>query len=235
MSGFTTLATEFLDTYGLAAIFVIMLCKEAGIPIPIPGDIIMLGAAARAAEGTYDVLHVIVAFEAAALLGATTQFLVARGPGRQIIYRFGRYLGLTADRLNRATAAVQKGGIMAVGLGLMTPGVRIATVAASGLAGLPLRTFLPGLVIGSSAFFAAHLVLGYAGGPLVQAALGAVNLPVLLFVALVLALGLAGWLIRSRWMRGQRAGAAAALAWSEAGCPACTAVGLLRRRGPEEA
>ena len=43
--------TPLLATYGLVAIFVIMLLKEIGLPIPIPGDLIMLVTAAQAAAG----------------------------------------------------------------------------------------------------------------------------------------------------------------------------------------
>jgi membrane protein DedA with SNARE-associated domain len=48
---------KFLVQYGLAAIFVIMLTKSAGVPIPIPGDVIILAAAARAAAG-HCILHI---------------------------------------------------------------------------------------------------------------------------------------------------------------------------------
>ena len=41
----------FLDSYGLAAACVVMLVKAMGVPIPIPGDVILLATAARAAEG----------------------------------------------------------------------------------------------------------------------------------------------------------------------------------------
>ena len=41
----------FLDTYGVAAACAIMLVKAAGVPVPIPGDVILLATAARAAEG----------------------------------------------------------------------------------------------------------------------------------------------------------------------------------------
>jgi membrane protein DedA with SNARE-associated domain len=41
----------FLIQYGLAAIFVIMLIKTIGIPIPIPGDLIIFTAAVRVAQG----------------------------------------------------------------------------------------------------------------------------------------------------------------------------------------
>ncbi len=45
---FAVLADQFLDAYGLLAVFAIMLLKEIGVPVPIPSDLIMLGAAARA-------------------------------------------------------------------------------------------------------------------------------------------------------------------------------------------
>ena len=40
-----------LEQYGLAAIFLVMLTKSAGVPVPVPADFIMLATAARAAEG----------------------------------------------------------------------------------------------------------------------------------------------------------------------------------------
>lgn len=55
----TLLANQFLDAYGLIAIFSIMLLKELGVPIPIPGDLIMLAAAARAAQGRFSWLNPI--------------------------------------------------------------------------------------------------------------------------------------------------------------------------------
>jgi hypothetical protein len=41
---------SFLDTYGLVAACALMLVKATGVPIPIPGDVILLGIAARAAQ-----------------------------------------------------------------------------------------------------------------------------------------------------------------------------------------
>jgi TRAP-type C4-dicarboxylate transport system permease small subunit len=43
-NGVTAGLTHLLDAYGLIAIFVVMLLKETGILVPIPGDLIMLGA-----------------------------------------------------------------------------------------------------------------------------------------------------------------------------------------------
>ena len=41
----------FLVQYGLAAIFLILLIKTIGVPIPVPADLIILTVAARSAQG----------------------------------------------------------------------------------------------------------------------------------------------------------------------------------------
>ncbi len=71
------------------------------------------------------------------LLGGLFQDTVARGPGRRFIYRIGKFIGLTPQRLDVMMARVRKGGSAAVALGLTMPGLRIATTPASGLADLP--------------------------------------------------------------------------------------------------
>jgi membrane-associated protein len=222
---FAALADQFLDAYGLLAVFGIMLLKEIGIPVPIPSDLIMLGAAARAAQGRFSFVAVFFAILIPMFVGGVAQFLVARGPGRQFIYRVGKYIGLTKERLDRAMETVRKGGPTAVAVGLTTPGVRIAIVPAAGMADLPLAAFVPGLLVGSAFFLSWHFALGYAGG----AALALANLPLPVLIAIavaVLILGIIGWL----FVRGRRRAALPETyaAWADASCPVCIGITLVR-------
>lgn len=235
MSQFADLANQFLNTYGLIAIFAIMLLKEIGFPVPIPADLIMLGAAASAAAGKFDgqggLIAVFLAILIPMVVGGVVQFSLAKGPGRALVYRVGRYIGLTEARLDRAMQAVRKGGTAAVTIGLTTPGVRIATVPASGLAGLSTGVFLPGLVLGSAFFLAWHFLLGYLGG----LALVLLTLPPWLLIAILLVvvvLGIAGWryaLKRARARAGAIGSGETFLAWADASCPACIAITLARQ------
>lgn len=79
-----------LDAFGLVAVCVLMLVKAAGIPVPIPGDLIVLATAARAAEGKLVLWQAFTALLLAVVLGGTAQFVMARGPGRGLVYRRGR-------------------------------------------------------------------------------------------------------------------------------------------------
>ena len=230
---FTVILDQFLDTYGLAAIFGIMLLKELGVPVPIPADLIMLGAAARAAQGKFPLAAVFLAILIPMFVGGLVQYSIAKGPGRKLIYRIGNLIGLTRERLDRAMEAVRKGGIAAVTLGLTTPGVRIATTPASGLAELPFGIFIPGLVLGSTFFLAWHFAIGYIGG----AVLAVLNLPPPALIGIlvaVIALGVGGWLI-ARKMRRKRVADRAVMpgtyaSWADASCPACIAITLIREQ-----
>jgi len=219
----------FLEMYGVAAIFVTMLVKAAGVPIPIPSDVIMLAAAARAAEGKLSLGEAFLAIVLALVLGGIAQFEFVRGVGRGILYRFGRYLGLTQARLDAASDRVKRGGVLGISVAVFLPGIRSATVAACGLAGLPLRTFVLGLALGSAAFTAFHFTLGFVGSQVIFAIAGAVPSPWALLV-LLLAVGFPAWILVRRHQRqhatdGEIA-AEAFEAWQEATCPACLALGL---------
>ncbi len=217
----------FLIQYGLAAIFIILFVKSAGVPFPVPADLIILTAAARAAQSKLILWQVLIALLIALILGGLIQFALARGPGRGLLYRFGRYIGLTSRRLDAASSKIKKGGVLGISIAILVPGVRGAAIAASGLANMPLRTFLPGLIVGSTLFLGLHFSLGYVGGSLFSL-IGHV-LPLATVVLVILALfvvAFALWLAAYRRQKAARLeddGASVEL-WYEGICPLCLAL-----------
>jgi len=221
----------FLVQYGLAAIFIIMFVKSVGVPIPIPGDLIILTAAARVAQGKLVLWQAFVAIFIALVLGGLIQFVLARGPGRGLLYRFGRYIGLTPPRLDAAAEKVKKGGILGISVAILVPGVRGAAVVASGLVDLPLSTFLSGLAIGSILFLSLHFFLGYLGGSALSIIGRVLPLPSFIILVLVLlVIVYALWVVASRWQKAARAElgeaqkAASVEVWHEGICPVCLAL-----------
>ncbi len=129
-----------------------MLIKTIGVPVPIPGDLIILTAAVRVAQGKLVGWQVFLAILVALLLGGSIQFVLARGPGRGLLSRFGRYVGLTPPRIDGAAQKIRKGGVPGLAISILVPGVRGGAIGASGLADLPPRRFLLGLTLGSLLF-----------------------------------------------------------------------------------
>lgn len=224
----------FLEIYGLAAIFTVMLLQSSGVPIPIPADALMLATSARAAEGKIVLAQAFIALLIALVVGGVVQYLLVRGPARSILYRYGRFLGMTPARLDTAANKIQKGNVLTIGIAILTPGVRSVTVGACGLAGVPLRTFALGLTLGSGLFLALHFFLGYIGGTLLMALPDNISLPtVIAAIVVLLVVGLLVWyVIRRRQLPNtpnREILAEAVGAWHEATCPVCLALGAAER------
>jgi membrane protein DedA with SNARE-associated domain len=218
-----------IDSYGLAAVCLVLFLKGAGLPIPVPGDLLLLAAAAQAASGRLVLWEAFGAVLVAVVLGGVVQFVLVRGSGRQLLLRFGRYIGLTTARVEAAAGTVRRAGPIGVALFVLTPGVRTLAIPACGLALVPWRIFVPGLVVGSAVDVTLHFVLGVAGGHLLTGLVPASALPwVLVSSLIVLALvGLVGW----RWLKRRRSqpqpleSLGALPAWEQAACPACLVLG----------
>lgn len=221
MENLSTTLSTFLATYGLLAIFVVMLLKESGIPIPIPSDLIMITAGVQAATGVYTLVELAAAILVAILVGGSIQFLLTRSAGRQAIYRIGRYVGLTPQRLDKALALLERRGTLAVFLGLNVPGARAGIMPAAGLAKLTYTAFAPSMVGGSGVFYGWHIALGYLVGPSAEVLLKQIPIiPILVGLSL---LGLVIWFILRR--RRKDASVVDTLhCWTHAACPACLAI-----------
>ncbi len=215
---------SFVSTYGVLSIFVVMLLKEIGVPVPIPSDLLMIGAGVQIASGAYGPVELIAVLAVAVLVGGSIQFALARSAGRAVVYRLAARIGIAAERLDRAIERIGSGGTRAVVVGLNLPGARAAVIPAAGLARMSFVPFALATLGGSLVFYGWHIALGYVVGP---AAGAIVERNVTLAVGAVVALaavGAIGW-----WLLRRRARSGAVVAWTEAACPACLAINALRR------
>ena len=207
-------------TYGLPALTALLVAMEAGVPIPVPSDLLILVLGERTSAGRFPLLLVIVALELVAAMGTAVLFFAVRGPGRTLLTSVGPRLGLTEERLARATGLLERRGPSALFLGRATPGLRTVTVVAAGTSTTPPAQALVPLVIGSSLFVQLHLFLGYFLGPAARDALDRAKGPSVVVLLLAAAVGVVLWIRR----RGARTGLQSA---AEASCPACLALGVL--------
>jgi membrane protein DedA with SNARE-associated domain len=176
----------------------------------------------------------LVAIVLASIAGGIVQYGLLRSVARPLLLRLLARLG-SAERVDRQTERLRRGGARSVALARSTPGVRIVAIAASALAGVPAIAFVTGLAIGNALFIAAHFGLGYLIGPPVVAIVGGTLGTLAVLVAALAVLGGVGWYALGRW-RGRRSGPATSLgtitAWADACCPACLALGALDAREP---
>jgi membrane protein DedA with SNARE-associated domain len=227
----------FLNAYGLPAIAAVRLIKSAGVPIPIPADVLMFLAAARVTRGADGLWLAFTLLLLAIVAGDVLQFWLARGPGRTMIYRLGRNLGLTPVRLDAASTLVRRSGPLGLAVIMLTPGVRAASVVGCGLANVSLRVFVLGVLVGEGLFLALHFflgsILGVVWAQLTQTTSG--PLVAALFIGLLLA-GFGAWvLIRHHQQpaasRNEVVGSALE-AFHEGSCPVCLTLGAISHINP---
>ena len=94
-----TLASPLLH-YGLWAIGLLVLVEDFGIPVP--GETILIAGAIYAGAGQLNIVAVGVVAFIAAVLGDNIGFAIGHFGGRALALRWGKYVFLTEDRLNRA-------------------------------------------------------------------------------------------------------------------------------------
>jgi membrane protein DedA with SNARE-associated domain len=196
---------SFLDRHGLLAAFVFLLIEEAGLPVPVPGDFLMLYLGVRAGEGRVPLWQAIVVMELATVLGATFLYVLARIAGRGVVYRYGRFIRLTPERLDGAEKWLKHHGSRAVFLGRLLPGLRIVTAVACGVFDVPARVFLPSMSLGALLYIVVYTLLGYYFGQPVLDLIGQIHLPFGLLGSLIPLGVLVWWTVRARQGLGRRA------------------------------
>jgi len=195
---------------GVPGLLGLLLLMEAGVPVPVPSDLVMLLLGERVSASALPLWLAAAALEVVAVAGTTALFLAARGPARALLARVAARLapkrGSVAGLGAAAPGAVHR-VLPALVAGRTTPGLRTVTVVAAAGSGIRAGRALAALVAGSSLFLQAHLLLGYLLGPAARELLERARLPLLL--------------------RRRRGRVTRVLA--EGACPACLALGLLGR------
>jgi membrane protein DedA with SNARE-associated domain len=205
---------------GTGAAMGVLVLTEAGLPIPIPGDLLMLLLGERASAGALPLWAAIVVAEAIACAGVVALYVAVRGPAAAGLHRLGARIGLTQARLDRVNASLERRGPRALALGRATPGLRTLTVLAAATLTAGARRVIPALIVGSTIFVQAHVIAGFVLGDAARSVLDRARGPIIVGVVAFALVGLVLWLAR----RGRDGGGQS---WTEASCPACLAVGLV--------
>lgn len=88
---------HLLETYGVWAVAVIVGLESMGIPLP--GEAILVLAAAYAGRHGGNIALVIASAASGAIIGDNVGYLVGRQLGSRFLRRYGSYVGLHEDRI----------------------------------------------------------------------------------------------------------------------------------------
>ena len=158
----TTALSNFIASYGLAAVFVLMACESCGFPFP--SEVIMPTSGLLASAGHMNLVAAIVAGALANLVGSLIAYGVAARFGEPLLLGPGRYVGIRRHHLELADGWFRRWGLYAVLVGRVLPVIRTYISFPAGLARVDLLRFSALTFVGALPWCAALAVAGYALG-----------------------------------------------------------------------
>lgn len=194
----------------LLGLFLFLLIEEAGLPLIVPGDTLIIAAGAQPERTLVSALQVILTAAAAATIGSSVLYAIVRRGGQPLLARYGRFLHLHAERIAWLEGWFRRHGPVAIVVGRLIPGLRTPTSVMAGLFGVPYRTFAPATALAAVLWALFYFVLGVVLGREWHAVFASLHYalrPLVLVVLVVLfaSLGGLGWSWRA-WRRRRASG-----------------------------
>ena len=189
------------------------------IVAPIPSEVILPMAGWKVSQSVADstvvepltgvpwnfVLSVLFA-TLGSLIGAVVGYYIGAWGGRPLLDRYGRYVGIGAGDLDRATRWFDRYGSAAVFFGRMVPLVRTFVSYPAGITRMPIGRFVVFSALGSLPWNAALIGAGYLVGenyPAIEAALKPFE-----YVIYAVVIALTAFFVGRWWLSRRRGGAA---------------------------
>lgn len=191
----TATLSNLVATYGLAAVFFLMVAESCGIPFP--SEIVMPSAGLLVAAGHYNLVIVAVAGAAANLVGSLIAYGLAAWFGEPLLLGPGRYIGIRRHHLEMADGWFRRYGLVAVLVGRVLPVIRTYISFPAGLARVDLVRFSILTFAGALPWCAALALAGYELGRNYDRISGPVE-KVAIVIALVVVVVVVAWYVRGR-------------------------------------
>lgn len=161
LPGFLAPLSSPLEHYGLWAILLVFL-EDFGVPVP--GETVLIAAAVYAGAGRLNIVAVAVIGFAAAVLGDNIGYAIGRFGGQAVVLRWGKYIFLTPERLEKTEAFFNRHGGKIIVVARFIEGLRQANGIIAGVSGMRWLRFLVFNMIGAALWVGCWVCVGYFTG-----------------------------------------------------------------------
>jgi membrane protein DedA with SNARE-associated domain len=154
-----TVITGVIAALGYPGVFMFMALESACVPIP--SEVVLVFAGFLAAQGRFSIGGAIAAGIAGALTGSSIAYVVGRFGGRALALRWGRFLLITEERLERTQEWFGRYGGRAVFVCRLITGLRAIISIPAGLARMSYPRFLAYTLAGTGLWVVTAVLIGY--------------------------------------------------------------------------
>jgi membrane protein DedA with SNARE-associated domain len=162
LPGFLNSLAGPLDHFGYWAVLLFVLVEDFGIPVP--GETVLIAASVYAGAGRLNVVAVGLIGFVAAVTGDNIGFAIGHYGGRALVLRWGRYVRLTGERLDKAEAFFDRHGAWIITIARFIEGLRQANGIIAGIIGMRWLRFLAFNALGAALWVGTWVTLGYLAG-----------------------------------------------------------------------
>ncbi len=162
LPGFLAGLAPLLDHYGYLAVGGLILVEDFGVPSP--GETVLIAASVYAGAGRLNIVAVGVIAVLAAVVGDNIGYVIGRFGGHALVLRFGKYVLLTGERLEKAERFFARHGSRIVVVARFVEGLRQANGIIAGIAEMPWPRFLAFNAIGATLWVGTWSSVGYLAG-----------------------------------------------------------------------
>jgi membrane protein DedA with SNARE-associated domain len=189
---------QWVVDYGYAAIFGGLVLGIVGLPVPDETMLTFVGYLTY--KGSLDLFPALAVAFCSSACGITISYALGKTLGHKVLLKYGRYLHITPERLEKTHNWFEHSGRWLLTYGYFIPGVRHLTAYVAGTSELEFPVFALFAYSGALVWSATFILLGHFLGDQWHIVLHAIHshLRTAIIIAVIL---LAGYLLFKWWKR----------------------------------
>jgi membrane protein DedA with SNARE-associated domain len=181
-----------------ALLFAIVAIEEAGVPLPAPSDVVIAAYGYRARADPLAIASVILICAAASTAGTLVPYALTWRYGDRVARRLAGLIEIEHATIARWEERIRRGGFVAVLVGRLIPGARVAMSLLAGTSRVPIYAFSPAVFIAAAIYWTVWVLIGVALGPALRRLAGPYITYVLIALPIVFVAYLVFRLLRAR-------------------------------------
>lgn len=152
----------FVNNYGYVGVGLLITLEDFGAPAP--GETVLIAAAFYAGLGHLNIFLVFLVAFIGAVVGDNIGFAIGEYGGHPLVERFGKFVFLTPERINKAEAFFNRNGGKVIVIARFISGLRQANGIIAGLSEMKWLKFITFNAIGAALWVGTWSAVGYFGG-----------------------------------------------------------------------
>ncbi len=188
--------TECVSQYGYYGLFSLLMLGIVGLPIPDETLLTFCGYLIYTRHFSFPMTISVAIL--GSIAGITLSYVLGRSSGLYLLPKYGRYLFITKDKVDRVHTWFMRRGKWVLVIGYYIPGIRHLTAYIAGATKLKFSTFSLYAYAGGCIWSLTFIFLGYFLGEQWQFVLDRVQENILLGTCVIAALIVILWLLKKK-------------------------------------